>query len=56
MVDPKGVNLLVMAKADEESGIDSCFTGGGGRVAGSRLLIGAYLCDLVRLFSCTYLA
>ena len=38
MVDPKGINLFVMAKADEESGIDSCFTGGGGgRVVGSLL-------------------
>ena len=35
MIDPKGVNLLVMAKA-EESGIDSCF-GGGGKEAGSLL-------------------
>ena len=39
MVDPKGVNLFVMAKTDEESGIDSCFTGAGVRVrvAGSLL-------------------
>ena len=37
MVDPNGINLFVMAKADEESGIDSCFTGVGVRVAGSLL-------------------
>ena len=53
MVDPKGVNLLVMAMVDEESEIDSCFIGGGGgRVAGSLLWLLLPVILPLQKFSC----